>query len=50
MREYKRENYVYHEIFKNKNKFSQKELDNARKYINKIIKDCEMNGINIDKL
>nr|WP_225990337.1 zincin-like metallopeptidase toxin domain-containing protein [Flavobacterium sp. SaA2.13] len=50
IREYKRENYVYQEILKSNNKFSQKELDNARKYINKIIKDCEMNGINIDKL
>jgi hypothetical protein len=50
IRTYKREKYVYDEIMNLKQIFNQNQINDAQKYINKIIQDCIDNGIDITKL
>lgn len=50
IRMYKREEYVFDEIMKNKNKFNVTELKDAERYINDIINRCEKAEIKIDDI
>ena len=50
IRTYRREKYVFDEIIKNKSHFNLAQIDDAQKYIMKVIKKCEKAGININKI
>ncbi|MFD1604155.1 zincin-like metallopeptidase toxin domain-containing protein [Flavobacterium artemisiae] len=50
IRKYKREKYVFDEIMKNKTRFNEKEIEHANWYINTIIKECSLSGIDVTKI
>lgn len=50
IRHYKREKYVFDEIMKNKAKFSEAQLKDAKSYIDGIIEDCIYQNIDYTKL
>jgi hypothetical protein len=50
IRSYKREKYVFDEIMRNKNRFNRAQIDDAQKYINRVIKKCVNAGIDINKI
>ncbi|MFW0739647.1 zincin-like metallopeptidase toxin domain-containing protein [Flavobacterium sp. T12S277] len=50
IRTYKREKYVFDEIMKNKTKFNEAQINDAKSYINNIIEDCTKQNIDVTKV